>query len=307
MDTPPLNDQVNNAENAKESVSENAADKSRQQLHRPHTLKTVLIGLSLILISTVGFVTAWVVASNVMPFVDDFMSRTTGNGDPVMTILGETIYSKEELTDDLIERFAKESLTLQAGAELGLITLNDSIYNSEHLNKDSRAKAIETVEETFKKSTKYGTILSVWFGYFVEDDESYASFKSSAQAILSSTRNKLANGDIDIAQAINILKQNETIQSFADYRNENPSMMFSAFPSLPITYDPEFDDAIHRLEHGDITEVYEVTDFLSGSSDREIVGYSIAVADHYDNVKAQDAFDSWITALLYSIDDENTN
>lgn len=198
--------------------------------------------------------------------------------DDVLMVVGEETIYKQDLETEMsfapnrededseaffINKLAKDSIILQAGAGEGRIKLDSTFYNNKNKNYKKRVEMIQSVRESVEQDVDKleGTIVSIWF--FNNDyvgPLGYEGGKTRALEKLRPLYDEVVAGNISIEEAGEIIASDTELASLDPVYKTNAIYKFSVKANDPITFDQEFNEALKGLPEGHITEIYTLKD-----------------------------------------------
>jgi len=167
-----------------------------------------------------------------------------------------------DVRKSLIEKISSDSNLLQKAAGEGVISLDETVYNSPDKDYQKRLSLVKEVKGIFdsRLSRLSGTIVSIWFYNEKIGPLGYQKSKEMAYGKIDALQRNVKKGTITMEEAIDIIKQDSELEQIDTSYESNASFRFDVREGEKISLDPGFDSNIWKLPEGEISDVYLVKD-----------------------------------------------
>ena len=212
-------------------------------------------------------------------------SSTPDKEDPsaiVATVGEEKIFQKDvdselmfyppqynpDVRKSLIEKISSDSNLLQKAAGEGVISLDETVYNSVDKDYQKRLSLVKEVKGIFdsRLNSLSGTIVSIWFYNEKIGPLGYEKSKEMAYVKIDALQRNVKNGNLTMEEAIDIIKNDRELEQIDRSYKSNASFRFDVREGEKISLDPQFDSLLWTHNEGDISEVYLAKDMPSAGS-----------------------------------------
>lgn len=198
--------------------------------------------------------------------------------------------NETELIDALIE----DSIILQAAADEGLISLNDSVYGSESKDMRARIDLTREVRDIYNEEAiaLEGEIITIWFNNMIPGPAGYEEGRNIAQEKISQAQNRVKTGELTMEQAAAILSADEEIEQADRAWRTNVYRTFSVSNDQQITIDQNLDAQIWELNQSEVSPVFVGSDEDQTGEARE--SFFVFVSITQKETGQIESFDSWV-------------
>ncbi|MEK7376286.1 MAG: hypothetical protein AABZ57_03855, partial [Candidatus Margulisiibacteriota bacterium] len=154
-------------------------------------------------------------------------------------------YPKEASVDPkktLLDKIIQDSVILQGAAAEGLITLDQSLYNSSGKDYLKRVQAVEEAKKAVegRADSVQGTVISIWFYNMKPAAMGYEKGKEAAFGKISQLQKEVKEGRMTAKQAAEAIQNDTTLAQVDTQYKPNASFDFNATKDKRITFDADF-------------------------------------------------------------------
>lgn len=204
------------------------------------------------------------------------ITSATGNKQIAATVGEENIYQKNVdilvanatrgigvdynklFTDKLIE----ESIVLQSARKDKLVTLDNSVFNSENIDLIKRSALVKQIKDAIEnKADKIeGSVISIWFYNDVLGSLGLEGGKKFAFDKITPLQNQVKSGIITTKEAADRIRNDASLGQIDENYYHNAIFDFSANKGSKISFDASFDKVLWSLKEGETSDVYLLKD-----------------------------------------------
>lgn len=195
----------------------------------------------------------------------------------------------------LIKKMIDDSVILQSAEKEGLIELDNKIYNSSDKDYEKRTQTVLQLKDKIdEKSTQLeGSVISLWFHNMQPGDVGYTKGKQIAQAEMSRLLVDLNAKKITMQQAGEQIRANQSLAQVDASWEANSFFEFAISNNQKITYSPEIDKQIYRLNSGQISELLVGKDIDPETGKKIDAVYMIAQVTNRSTNPGM-SYDTWL-------------
>jgi hypothetical protein len=159
----------------------------------------------------------------------------------------------------LIQKLINDSIILQGAKADGLLSLDQTIYNSPNKDYGKRVHVIAQAKTTIDSKTDRikGSAISIWFrnNHFI-GPLGLEKSKQIAFEKISALQKKIKDHTITIEEAGHDIANDESLADIDKAWRNNAIAQFDVPLDKPITISKEFDALIRKLNTGEVSEVF---------------------------------------------------
>lgn len=204
-----------------------------------------------------------------------------------------------DIRTSLKEKLITDSIVLQGGQEDGLITLDDTIFNSPKKDYQKRLHSIEGVKYAVGQRSKAlkGSVISVWFrnnDYIgpLGLEES----KQKAFEVISGIREKVLSKSLSMEEAGNMIIADTSLKEIDPAWRNNAMYRFESGKNTRLTLSPELDEELRTLPIGEVSKVYLITNIDVDAQKQYEALYSFGQVTERSDTEGGLSFDDWLAS-----------
>jgi hypothetical protein len=196
-------------------------------------------------------------------------------------------------------KLVEDSIILQEGIKLNIITADNSFYGGTQIDYNKRDEMVNKVkEEVVKKAGKMeGDVISIWF---VNDKPGSAGIeqgKKLAFEKISDIARKVVSGQISMVEAAELIKNDKSLAQVDPSYKTNAIFHFQKYKGEQITFDNDFNTIIWNLNPGETSGVVLVKDTNFTTGEKYDAVYMFGQVTNKVNPDGGPGFDSWLNEV----------
>lgn len=204
----------------------------------------------------------------------------------------------EEIKEKVLEQVIEDSMILQTGEEMKLVSLDPSVFNNSNKNYPERNKLINKARKELPSKVVdqiNGESISIWF-YNVEPP---AMGVEEAKAItymkMVKAYRDIKSGKISLKEAGDIIASDKELEEidFA-YKSNAHSTFTNVERDAPIFHDPELNKVLWTLKEGEISPILTGRDFMANNKAYD--AYFVVLEVNRRNFAGFSSFEEWFQA-----------
>jgi hypothetical protein len=205
--------------------------------------------------------------------------------------------TKDEVTrKQLLTKLVNDSIAIQAAGAEKILAINPAVFNTPGKDYGKRIADLKAIKSLVNKKTDHlsGTIVNVWFNNYEPAKIGLEAGKKLAFERISALQKRVAGKEITIEEAGNIIRRDPSYADLDVGYKVNASFQFSQNKGGKITFNPDFDQNLWRLNSGGVSDVY-LGSIVSGFTNKsEEAFYAFGqVTEKVDNGNSVD-YEKWL-------------
>lgn len=166
-----------------------------------------------------------------------------------------------DLPKYLLNKIATDSAILQSAQAEGIISLDETVFNSPNKNYMTRVNLVVDIKNQIDQKSDHikGAVVSIFFINNLDSKPGPLGYEKSKQIAfdtLSALQKRVKSREITIDQAGEDIRKNTSLKDL-DYSYEiNSIFRFSSNKGERITLDENIDQALWNLKEGEVSEVF---------------------------------------------------
>jgi hypothetical protein len=201
-----------------------------------------------------------------------------------------------EVNKKLIEKLVKDSVVLQSAEAEKIASVSADFYNTPNKNFTKRMARIKDIKSLVNNKTDHlkGTIINVWFNNYEPAKIGLEAGKKQAFERISALQKRVINREITIDAAGEIIRRDASYANLDVGYKSNASFSFNEKKGDKITFNPDFDQELWRLNPGEVTNIYlgSIVSGFTNQSEESFYAFG-QVVEKVDNGNNLD-FDGWL-------------
>lgn len=197
----------------------------------------------------------------------------------------------------LLDKIITDSIILQAGEAEKLIQLDATTFNSLH---KEYLKRIALVEEVKKKVTEQedgisGTVITMYFANNEIGSLGYEKSKEIVKNKITKLHDEVVSKKITVQQAAKIIQNDSSLAQIDKAYKTNAFFDFKVERNEAITRDTAFNNALHQLKEGAVSDLFIGKDVIGSIKDEIEVKYHFGQINKTINNGKITNFDNWVS------------
>lgn len=175
----------------------------------------------------------------------------------------------------LLEKMIQDSKILQIAQKEGILTLDESIYNSPSKDYLKRVKKIQEIKKWLAKNTQSirGTIVSIWFLNDRVGPLGYKKAREIAWEKINKLHQEVTEKKITIDEAAKRIREDKELALLDPNYQTNASFDFDTAKNPKITWEENFNETIKKLKPGETTAVFTGKSFDFENNGEKVEAY----------------------------------
>lgn len=172
----------------------------------------------------------------------------------------------------LLEKIATDSAILQGAKADGFISLDSSVFNAPNKDYLKRIKLVEQAKKAVADQTDgiEGMVVSIWFYNIKPGAVGYTKGKEIAYQKITKLQEDVKSKKMTIQQAAAQIRNDASLVQVDPSYKSNALFAFKAGRNQKISFSPQFNALLWKLQEGDISDVFLAQDREKPSGDKKI-------------------------------------
>lgn len=197
----------------------------------------------------------------------------------------------------LVDKIITDSIILQAAKADGVITLDNSVFNSKNKNYLNRVKLIKQIKKTIneKSDSISGSYVTIWFFNDVAPKIGLEKAKQIALEKITKIHADVKVGKLTMKEAGEVIAKDNSLEDIDPAHASNAYYEFTKKTNEKFSTDPKIDALVSSLKEGEISDVYlaKATPFTLGKETEAL--YKFIQVDKKISSGKFTGFEDWLS------------